>query len=114
MGRVGKPPAPSFFIMTTAGYIPLNRVPKLRWIPGRGQGGRIGLATVYRWAQKGIKGRKLRTVRIGGGCWATTEQWLHEFFAALASPGPAPVKVDGRGFNAAEEELDRMGIGRAA
>lgn len=99
--------------MIGGAYIPLNQVPKLSWIPGRGQGGRLGLATVYRWARRGMKGHKLRTVRIGR-TWATTEQWLHEFFEALASPGKAACRVSGRGFNQAEAELDRLGVGRAA
>lgn len=91
-------------------YIKLNDIPKLTWIPGSGKSGRLGIATVYRWAKQGLRGRQLRTARVGR-VWVTTETWLREFFDALAGITP-PVKPaqQHRRFLAAERELDKIGI----
>ena len=62
--------------------IRLRDVPKLSWLPGRG-GKRLHHSTVFRWVQRGVRGRKLQVVCIGGAL-ATTENWLREFFERLA------------------------------
>jgi hypothetical protein len=95
-------------------FIRLNDVPKLKWIPGRGRGGRIGLATIYRWVKKGVDGRKLRAVRIGA-VWATTETWLRDFFECQPQQEdmPQPAGLDPalqRRAAAAQRDLERMGI----
>lgn len=38
-------------------------------------GNRVSRSTIYRWVHRGIKGRKLRTVMIGGTEY-TTWKWL--------------------------------------
>ncbi len=47
--------------------IRLQDVPKIKWLPGRRPGARLGVATVFRWAQNGLRGVKLEVVQIGGG-----------------------------------------------
>ncbi|MDM4015809.1 DUF1580 domain-containing protein [Roseiconus lacunae] len=36
--------------------------------------------TIYRWARKGVRGRKLQTQPVGGTL-CTTRAWLNDFFA---------------------------------
>ncbi|MGC9260693.1 MAG: DUF1580 domain-containing protein [Phycisphaerae bacterium] len=59
--------------------MPLREIPTLSWLPTRRAGAKLATATVIRWAQRGVGGRKLRTVRVGG-CLCTSETWLMEFF----------------------------------
>jgi len=68
--------------------IPVDRliafrdVPSLDFIPLRRGGSKLNTATLYRWAIKGVKGIKLRAVRVGGQ-FATRQDWLHQFFEQL-------------------------------
>ena len=93
-------------------FIRLSNVPKIKWLE-RLVGGRLGLSTVYRWAQRGIRGRRLRTIALGGKGMATTEEWLRTFFAEL---GNAPddacqtATERQRQINEAERELEAAGI----
>jgi len=64
--------------------IRLADVPSLPWLPLR-SGKRLSLPTVYRWAQRGLRGVKLRTVRVGS-CQCTSEAWLWDFFNRLSNP----------------------------
>ena len=59
--------------------------------------GKPTAATVWRWARKGLSARnganvKLQHVRVGGRVY-TTEQWLNEFFAAVAAEDIQPSQV---------------------
>ena len=56
--------------------IPLNEVPEE--IPGR-----VDVSTVWRWAQRGVGGIKLETVKIGGKK-LTSRQALSRFIAATS------------------------------
>ena len=64
--------------------IRLSRVPKLKFLPRRSRGNRYHVSTIYRWASRGFRGIKLRTVRVGG-VKCTRRGWLSEFFAALTN-----------------------------
>src|SRR5690348_8488540 len=77
------------FDATCEQLIRLNDVPKLPWLPSLRAGKRISLATIHRWAAKGVKGRRLQTLRVGGAL-CTSQQWLLEFFERLGQPGPSP------------------------
>lgn len=46
--------------------IPLSAVPKLKAFASLRQGRRLSLSTVWRWANYGIGGRKLETIKLGG------------------------------------------------
>ncbi|MGC8541887.1 MAG: DUF1580 domain-containing protein [Phycisphaerae bacterium] len=67
--------------------IALREVPALPWLPARRTGATLRVSTVIRWAQRGVGGRRLRTVRVGGTL-CTSEPWLLEFFAAGAPAEP--------------------------
>lgn len=64
--------------------IPLSAVPRIpRMRPGRG-GKRLHLATVYRWAQHGIRGIRLETI-VAGGVRCTSILALQRFFEQLTA-----------------------------
>jgi hypothetical protein len=77
---------PEFPCGRTADLVPLQRVPAM--LPGRPH-----RSTVFRWAQRGCRGVRLRTVSVGR-TKCTTEAWLWEFFeqiaAARADQTPCP------------------------
>ena len=50
---------------------------------------RPSLATVYRWAFKGVRGVKLETIMIGGRRFTSREAVAH-FVARLSEPACAP------------------------
>ncbi|MFN3166113.1 MAG: DUF1580 domain-containing protein [Phycisphaeraceae bacterium] len=67
--------------------IPLIDIPKL--LPKR-HGKSIHIRTVRRWATKGLKGRRLQTVRVGGRYYVRLE-WLEHFIAMRPTQDPTPV-----------------------
>lgn len=56
-------------------YIPLAEAAKL--FPAR-----LHIATVYRWAQKGFRGIKLRSIRVGHRVYTTPED-VEAFLQAI-------------------------------
>lgn len=86
-----------------------------KYLPmGRG-GRRVHVSTVFRWAQRGIRGVKLDTIRVGGA--------LHTSTSALQRFAEQLTKLSGNGGNqagpspsvrrraaAAEVELRREGF----
>lgn len=71
--------APCWFASEEA--IRLSLLPKV--IPPTANGRRVSLASVYRWAQVGIRGVRLRTFNIGGSKF-TTRQEVERWSAALS------------------------------
>ncbi len=61
--------------------IPLCEVP--RYVPKR-RGKKVHYSTVYRWATKGARGRRLETV-LSGGLRFTTVEAVRRFLAAKPS-----------------------------
>lgn len=59
------------------------------WLPRGRRGKPISYFTLNTWAQEGLRGKKLRTVPVGGAL-CTCEDWLWEFFESLRSDPPAP------------------------
>lgn len=53
----------------------LSDVPKL--LPTR-----VGIATVYRWAKRGVKGQKLETYAVGQK-YLTSHEAVHRFLEAI-------------------------------
>jgi hypothetical protein len=62
-----------------AGYVPKRR------------GKKVHYSTVYRWATKGARGRRLDTVLSGGIRYTTVEE-VGRFLAAKPSPGPVEIE----------------------
>ena len=83
-------------------------VPSLPWLPTR-KGRPIHAATVYRWVCRGVRGRKLRTVRVGGAL-ATCEVWLWEFFGNTENRPTAAGPQRQRAIDRANAELEAAGI----
>ncbi len=55
----------------TEQLIPLRDIPKI--LPKRSSGKRIHISAVYRWVQRGLAGRTLETVKIGGTRYTSQE-----------------------------------------
>src|SRR3954468_21569029 len=60
--------------------IPLSRVPAL--LPRLRGGKRVHVATVFRWAQRGIRGVRLAVIQIGA-VKCTTPEAIDDFFRRL-------------------------------
>jgi hypothetical protein len=53
--------------------LPLERASKLRILPRRRKNKRPHPATLYRWAQRGCRGVRLETIRVGGTLCTSVE-----------------------------------------
>jgi hypothetical protein len=96
--------------------IPLTRVPALPFVPRRRRGKKLNQATVFRWANPGVRGVRLETIRFGGTL-CTTRSALLEFFRRLTpapvETPPSPPRTPGQRQRAsarAAEQLERAGI----
>ncbi len=72
--------------------IPVRDVP--RKLPPRPNGRRIHISAVYRWIQRGVRGVRLESVRIGGTTY-TSEEAMQRYAEQLNAPGstnPGPQK----------------------
>ena len=81
-------------------------------LPRRRRGSRPHVATLYRWAQRGIKGVKLETIQVGGTLCTSVEA-LQRFFDRLSEPRePTPRQSPHRQreIEAAERECREAGI----
>jgi len=83
----------------------------LRETPKRMKGRRVHPSTVWRWVQRGVRGHKLETIRIGG-ITCTSEKALARFFAALSNANSSKAKPinDAARQAAVERELARFGL----
>ena len=70
--------------ITQERLIPLRDTP--RRLPARSSGKRVHISAVYRWIQRGIRGVRLESIRIGGTMYTSAEA-LQRFADALTSPG---------------------------
>lgn len=90
-----------------------------REIPSaRGEGG-IHVATLYRWAQRGVRGHRLESVLVGG-VRMTTRRAIQAFIEKLSNQegegpdksvvSPRPATPGNAHLDAAERELDAEGV----
>jgi hypothetical protein len=85
-----------------------------RELPGPSGRG-LHVSTLWRWAQRGVKGTRLETVMIGGIRY-TSREALERFVArtTAAADGTTPIvrtpKQRQRAIEAAERELSEAGI----
>src|SRR4051812_43788931 len=56
---------------------------RLPFLPQRRRGKRPHVATLYRWAQRGIRGIRLETIRVGGTL-CTSAEAIQRFFQQLS------------------------------
>lgn len=82
-----------------------------RECPNRKGGRGVGVATIWRWVQRGVRGIRLETIMVGG-TRMTTPEALARFFAevtAVADSKLTPRRVARQreqAIEAAERELD--------
>jgi Protein of unknown function (DUF1580) len=90
--------------------IPFSDVPKLACLPRRRGGRKVHVATVHRWASRGLRGVRLEFVQCGG-TRVTTLEALMRFFDRLANlpAGPEP-RRPAASRSRVERELDRLGL----
>ena len=88
--------------------IPLSAASKL--LPPRPTGKPVGLATLYRWAQRGVRGVRLETVPTPLGKM-TSREALKRFLAARAAPATAPAPSLPRPSMADAYLAERLGTG---
>jgi hypothetical protein len=72
----------------------------------------VSVTTVWRWATKGLRGKRLETAMVGG-VRVTSDAALREFFASLSDRGPRahnPARVRSRRDREVSRELDRLGL----
>jgi Protein of unknown function (DUF1580) len=85
-----------------------------RLFPGSRQGRPTHVATVYRWAVRGVRNIRLETVRIGG-CLYTSREAMQRFAENLTtngearSDGPAP-PARGKSAAVVDEKLRELGL----
>jgi len=92
----------------------LRPLQELAALTATANGGRaVDFATMFRWSQRGRRGVRLRTARVGRRLCSTPE-WLLEFFETLAAAddvGIAPVVAPAkrtRAFERRQEEADQI------
>ena len=79
-------------------------------LPRRSGGRTLHVSTLYRWATRGVAGRKLRTVKAGR-TRCTSETWLREFLIdGLTDPNPAPPSRTARERSAHRAERNARAI----
>ena len=71
----------------------------------------ISRATIHRWQRIGIRGRKLRFVRIGWRSYVLRDE-LERFIASMSDPAPEPEQSDdfARRAAAANERAAALGL----
>jgi hypothetical protein len=72
--------------LNTERVLPLSAVPE--HLPKR-NGKKVHYSTVYRWATKGARGRRLETVMCGGVRFTTVEA-VHRFVGCQADRSSSP------------------------
>jgi len=82
-------------------------------LPARRSGKKPHISCLYRWAQDGVCGVRLETIRVGGTLCTSLEA-LQRFCNKCTSPNVAPTsritRVRERQIREAETELARAGI----
>ena len=61
--------------------IPICDVP--RRLPPRSTGKRVHISAVYRWVQRGVRGLRLETIKVGGTAY-TSQEALQRFADGLS------------------------------
>lgn len=61
--------------------IPIGDVP--HYLPRSKAGRKVSLATVHRWRQRGVQGRRLEAIKVGGR-WYTSAEALQRYIDRLS------------------------------
>lgn len=90
--------------------VSLTRAP--RHLPPRRRAKRPNVATLYRWAQKGVRGVVLETIQVGG-TKCTSLEALQRFCDRLSAPEPRAshsASASAEAAGATERALEREGL----
>ncbi len=80
--------------LNTEQLVPIGRVPQL--LPARPNGRKIHVSAIYRWVQRGARGRRLEAIQIGGTTY-TSREALQRFASCQGEePTVLPVTSAGR------------------
>ena len=91
---------------------PLTDLPSRPWMPKK-NGKKVSRFTCIRWALRGKRGLKLRTIMVGG-LRVTCDAWVWAFFESLDGSAPATAmnpRRQTKDHELAEAELTAEGIG---
>ena len=97
------------------GEAPLPLRQAARLLPNRRAGKPTHVATLYRWAQRGLRGVRLETLQVGGTL-CTSREALQRFFERLSknpepeAPHEARSATSQKAAELVDEELARLGI----
>lgn len=88
--------------------IPLTAAARI--VPGR-TGNGCHVATVWRWAERGVGGKRLETVKVGGQRY-TSEEALSRFIAECSGTDPksVPSKASERSIERKQRECEALGV----
>ena len=78
-------------------------------LPQRRRGKRPHVATLYRWAQRGLRGVRLETIRVGGTLCTSVEA-IQRFFERLSIDEMQPTTSSKETAEDAERILSELGI----
>ncbi len=71
------------------------------------------VSTLYRWAQRGVRGEVLETIQVGG-VLCTSLEALQRFCDGLTKPQPTPAGRASaerrRAIDRADKQLEKMGL----
>ena len=92
----------------------LAQAAALKLWPRRRGGKRVHLATLYRWASRGVAGVQLETVMVGA-VRCTTREACERFIVGVTRarrgvPAPQSERANGRRLSRVESELVREGL----
>lgn len=97
--------------LSTEAVVTLTEAPQ--HLPRRRKGKRPAVSTMFRWAQRGVRGVRLETIQVGG-TKCTSLEALQRFCDRLSNPdSPQPHRTVARrrrAAEAAERELERQGV----
>ena len=82
-------------------------------LPRRRAGKRPHVATLYRWASRGLRGVKLETIQVGGTLCTSREavqRFCEQLSESDATPSPTPSSTRKRAMQAALTKLKSAGL----
>ena len=84
--------------------VPIRNVPGL--LPRRPTGKRVHISAVYRWVQRGVRGVRLESIRIGGTTY-TSREALQRFAERHDHPSSARREQDRPTPRARRNEIEK-------
>ena len=90
--------------ISTEHLIPISDVP--RRLPPRPTGRRVHISAVYRWIQRGVRGTRLESIKIGGTAYTSSEA-LQRFADGLSATPAAQAPPQPRTTVTRQKQIDQ-------